>query len=89
VRFVLHDPEAELVLDLCAQDDGSDPRCGIELFCSAETAYRWFTGTLDAAGAVRSGEVTCSAGRAAALRALALLKHLRVPAWDPAPSWAR
>ena len=91
VRFTLHDPEAELVLDL--RDGEARLRntggCAIELACSAEDAYRWFTGTLDAAGAVRSGELRCSAGPGPALRALALLKHLRVPAWDPAPSWAR
>jgi glycine cleavage system H lipoate-binding protein len=96
VTFALTDPAAQLVLDLRGdarvvawQHPGSDPSRCVELACSAEDAYRWFTGGLDAAGAVRRGELRCSAGPAAALRALAVLKHLRVPAWEPAPSWAR
>jgi hypothetical protein len=95
VRFALREPEAELVLDL-----RGDARVGgagaasagdvdLELACCADDAYRWFTGVLDAAGAVRSGELASSAPTAATLRALAVLKHLRIPAWDPAPSWAR
>ncbi|QEC48485.1 hypothetical protein FSW04_13515 [Baekduia soli] len=90
VRFVLHEPDAELVLDLRdggARLDAAAPG-GLELRCAAEDAYRWFTGTLDAAGALRTGELRSSSGPGPTLRALAVLKHLRVAAWDHAPSWA-
>jgi hypothetical protein len=63
-------------------------RVDLVLACRADEAYRWFTGTLDAATALRTGELRSSAGRAAALRALAVLKHLRIDGWVPAPSWA-
>lgn len=94
VRFALHDPDAELVLDL----RGGDARvvspvaaagADLELTCAAEDAYRLFVGLLDPASALRSGDLQSSAGRPAALRALAVLKHLRVPAWTPAPAWVR
>jgi glycine cleavage system H protein len=94
LRFALHEPDAALVLDLRggqAQLLSREPAEGVdlELACSGEDAYRWFIGKLDAAGALRCGDLVSSADRVATLRALALLKHLRIPAWDPAPSWAR
>jgi glycine cleavage system H protein len=96
VRFALHDPDAGLVLDLRAGDARVDvdagpdaPPADLELRCAADDAYRWFTGTLDAAGALRCGDLRSSSGPGPTLRALAVLKHLRVPAWDRAPSWAR
>jgi glycine cleavage system H protein len=82
VRFVVREPDAELVLPL-----GGDEV--LELACRAEDAYRWFIGKLDPAGALRSGDLTSSADRVTTLRALALLKHLRVEPWQPAPSWER
>jgi glycine cleavage system H protein len=94
VRFALHEPDAELVLDLRgggaqvltrAPADGTD----LVLSCSGADAYHWFIGQLDPSAALRSGELTSSADRVATLRALALLKHLRVEAWEPAPSWSR
>ncbi len=94
VRFALHEPDAELLLDLRggqaqllqrAPADGVD----LELSCSGEDAYRWFVGKLDPAGALRCGDLRSSAGLGPTLRALAVLKHLRIPAWDPAPIWAR
>jgi glycine cleavage system H protein len=93
VRFVLHEPDAELVLDLRSDARVVSPvaaaAADLELACAAEDAYRLFTGTLDPAGAVRCRALRSSAGAAAALRALAVLKHLRVPAWTPGPVWAR
>jgi len=93
VRFVLHEPDAELVLDLRGDARVVSPvaaaAADIELACAAEDAYRLFTGTLDPAGAVRCGALRSASGPAAALRALAVLKHLRVPAWTPGPVWAR
>jgi glycine cleavage system H lipoate-binding protein len=82
VRFALREPRAELVLPL-----GGD--AVLELSCSAEDAYRWFIGKLDPAGALRGGDLTSSADRVATLRALALLKYLRIEPWDPVPSWER
>ncbi|MCW2986654.1 MAG: hypothetical protein JWR63_4224, partial [Conexibacter sp.] len=94
LRFALHEPEAALLLDLRggqAQLLSREPAEGVdlELACSGEDAYRWFIGKLDAAGALRCGDLVSSADRVATLRALALLKYLRIPAWDPAPTWAR
>jgi glycine cleavage system H lipoate-binding protein len=82
VRFALREPGAELVLPL-----GGDEV--LELSCTAEDAYRWFIGKLDPAGALRGGDLTSSADRVATLRALALLKYLRIEPWDPVPSWER
>ncbi|HEU4974227.1 MAG TPA: SCP2 sterol-binding domain-containing protein [Baekduia sp.] len=93
IRFALRDPEAAVVLDL--RDGNARLRTGpgidadLELVCTAEDAYRWFIGQLDAASALRCGDLSSSAGPAPTLRALAVLKHLRVPAWEPAPIWAR
>lgn len=92
VRFRLHDPEASVVLDLRDGDArlrGEPAAVDLELACAAEDAYRWFIGQLDAASALRCGDLRSSAGASPTLRALAVLKHLRVPAWDPAPTWAR
>jgi glycine cleavage system H protein len=93
VRFVLHEPDAELVLDLRGDARVVSPvaaaAADLELACAAEDAYRLFTGTLDPAGALRCGALRSASGAAAALRALAVLKHLRVPAWTPGPVWAR
>lgn len=95
VRFALHEPDAALVLDLrggTAQVVTRAPATGdvdLVLSCSGENAYDWFIGQLDPAGALRSGELTSSADRVATLRALALLKYLRIEAWEPAPSWSR
>lgn len=96
VRFVLSAPVCELALDLRggaalavgARAEAPDEET-ITLRCSADAAYRWFVGALDASAALRCGELACDEGQAAALRALALLKHLRVEPWVPAPSWAR
>jgi len=91
VRFALREPEAELVLDL--RGGAAVVRGGtaaeVTLRCAAEEAYRWFTDALDASAALRSGELACDEGSAAALRTLALLKHLRVAPWTPAPTWHR
>ena len=65
------------------------PAVDLELSCSGEDAYRWFIGKLDPASALRCGDLRSSAGPGPTLRALAVLKHLRIPAWDPAPIWAR
>ncbi|HEV7493720.1 SCP2 sterol-binding domain-containing protein [Baekduia sp.] len=94
VRFALHEPDAELLLDLRggqAQLLRREPAddVDLELSCSGEDAYRWFIGKLDPASALRCGDLRSSAGAAPTLRALAVLKHLRIPAWDPAPIWAR
>jgi glycine cleavage system H protein len=94
IRFALRAPEAALILDLRggqAQLLAREPEGGadLELACTAEDAYRWFVGKLDAAGALRCGDLASSAGTAPTLRALALLKHLRIEAWDVLPSWAR
>jgi glycine cleavage system H lipoate-binding protein len=94
VRFALSDPDAELVLDLRggqAQVLTRAPAGGVdlELACTGEDAYRWFIGKLDPSAALRCGDLASSADRAATLRALATLKHLRIAAWEPAPSWTR
>jgi glycine cleavage system H protein len=95
IRFALREPEGELVLDLRGGDarvsDGVPAGAAIdlELSCSGDDAYRWFIGKLDAAGALRCGDLASSAGTGPTLRALALLKYVRVPAWDAAPTWAR
>jgi glycine cleavage system H lipoate-binding protein len=91
VRFALHGPDAQLVLDLRGggarvRDHGD---ADLTLACSSDDAYRWFTGTLDAASAVRSREVASPAGPGATLRALAILKYLRIAPWPATPSWAR
>ncbi|MBI5106142.1 MAG: SCP2 sterol-binding domain-containing protein [Solirubrobacterales bacterium] len=92
VAFTLRVPAAALVLDL--RDGGArlapeSTDADLVLSCTAEDAYRWFTGSLDAAAAVRSGELRSSAELARTLRTLAVLKHLRIDAWTPAPTWAR
>jgi glycine cleavage system H lipoate-binding protein len=94
VRFALHEPDAELLLDLRggqAQLLHREPADDVDLVlsCSGEDAYRWFIGKLDPASALRCGDLRSSAGPGPTLRALAVLKHLRIPAWDPAPIWAR
>lgn len=92
VRFAVSEPDAELVLDLrggAAVVSGGAPGADLTLRCRAEEAYRWFTGALDASAALRCGELRCDEGPAAALRALALLKHLRIAPWRRAPSWLR
>jgi glycine cleavage system H lipoate-binding protein len=92
VRFALSDPEAVVALDLTgggARLLGSDPGGGLELRCSAEDAYRWFIGRLDPASALRCGDLVSTEPLAATLRVLAVLKHLRIDAWDVLPSWAR
>src|SRR3954471_22460678 len=94
VTFTLRDPDAALVLDLRggqAQVLGAAPPGGadLELACTAEDAYRWFVGKLDAASALRCGDLRSSAGPGPTLRALAVLKHLRIEAWDVLPSWTR
>jgi glycine cleavage system H lipoate-binding protein len=94
VRFALHEPGAELILDLrgggaqlLKELPAGGP--GLELSCSGDDAYRWFIGKLDPSMALRCGDLRSSAERGPTLRALALLKHLRVPAWDALPTWAR
>ncbi|HET6506038.1 MAG TPA: hypothetical protein VFG42_04570 [Baekduia sp.] len=82
VRFALREPDAELVLPF-----GGDEV--LQLSCTAEDAYRWFIGKLDPAGALRGGDLTSSADRVVTLRALALLKYLRIEPWEPARSWER
>jgi glycine cleavage system H protein len=94
VAFALREPDATVVLDLRggqAQLLTRPPAGGadLELACTADDAYRWFAGKLDAASALRCGDLTSSAGAGPTLRALAVLKHLRVEAWDVLPSWAR
>jgi glycine cleavage system H protein len=96
VRFALREPEASLVLDL--RDGGARvspslpdgvATADLELECTAEDAYRWFIGQLDAASALRCRDLVSSAGPGPTFRALAVLKHLRIPAWDAAPTWSR
>jgi glycine cleavage system H lipoate-binding protein len=95
LRFALHEPDAELLLDLRgggAQLLTREPDGGaadLELACSGEDAYRWFIGQLDPSAALRCGDLRSSAPLGPTLRALAVLKHLRIPAWDPTPIWAR
>jgi glycine cleavage system H lipoate-binding protein len=94
VKFALREPGAALVLDVRAgqaQVLAREPAgaADLELTCSAEDAYRWFIGKLDAASALRCGDLSSSAGPGPTMRALAVLKHLRVEAWDVLPSWAR
>jgi glycine cleavage system H lipoate-binding protein len=94
VKFATREPDAALVLDLRggqAQLLTREPDGGaeLELSCTAEDAYRWFSGQLDPAGALRCGDLSSSAPVAPTLRALAVLKHLRVEAWDVLPTWAR
>jgi glycine cleavage system H lipoate-binding protein len=94
VRFALREPDGTLLLDLrggraevlsCEPPGGAD----LELVCTAEDAYRWFIGKLDPASALRCGDLVSSAGPGQTLRTLAVLKHLRIEAWDVLPSWAR
>ncbi|MDX6728826.1 MAG: hypothetical protein QOK49_3631 [Baekduia sp.] len=95
VRFALSDPAAGLVLDLRGGDarvsSGAAPDGGpdLELSCSGEDAYRWFIGRLDPSSALRCGDLSSSEGPGPTLRALAVLKHLRIPAWNPVPTWSR
>src|SRR3954451_15013960 len=94
VRFTVCDPDATVLLDLRggqAQLAAREPEGGadLELSCAAEDAYRWFVGTLDAASALRCGDLASSAAPGPTLRALGVLKHLRVEAWDVLPSWTR
>jgi glycine cleavage system H lipoate-binding protein len=95
VRFALHEPDAELILDLRGGDARvadavpAGARVDLELSCTGDDAYKLFIGKLDASAALRCGELGSSAGIAPTLRALALLKYVRVDAWDAAPSWAR
>jgi glycine cleavage system H lipoate-binding protein len=93
VRFALHEPDAELLLDFRGGQaqllQRAPASVDLELSCSGEDAYRWFIGKLDPASALRCGDLRSSAGPGPTLRALAVLKHLRIPAWDPAPIWAR
>jgi glycine cleavage system H protein len=94
VRFALREPAATLLLDVRggrAQLLSSEPAGGadIELVCTAEDAYRWFIGKLDPASALRCGDLVSSDGPGLTLRTLAVLKHLRIEAWDVLPSWAR
>ena len=94
VTFALREPAATLTLDLRAgqaQLLAREPAGGadLELACTAEDAYRWFVGKLDAASALRCGDLASSAAPGPTLRALAVLKHLRVEAWDVLPSWSR
>jgi glycine cleavage system H protein len=92
VAFALRDPEATIVLDLREREarlgcgDADDP--DVVLSCAAEDAYRWFTGSLDPACAVRTGDLGSSVGLGPTLRTLAVLKHLRVERWVPAPRWS-
>jgi hypothetical protein len=94
VRFALHDPSSALVLDLRAgarllSDDEASSGEHLVLSCSAEDAYGWFTGGLDAAAALRRGDLVSSVASGPTLRALAVLKHLRIAGWRRAPSWTR
>ncbi|WCB93591.1 Glycine cleavage system H protein [Baekduia alba] len=95
VRFALREPDATLVLDLrdgrahVAGDAPAGGAADLELACTAEDAYRWFIGKLDPASALRCGDVVSSEGPGATLRTLAVLKHLRIAAWDVLPTWAR
>jgi glycine cleavage system H protein len=82
VRFVLREPDAELTIECGGPET-------VELSCTAEDAYRWFIGKLDPSAALRGGDLTSSAEKVTTLRALALLKYLRIEPWDPAPSWER
>lgn len=97
VRFALHEPDAVVALDLTGGGarllaDASSAGPGapvVELACSAEDAYRWFIGKLDPASALRCGDLASTAPPGPTLRVLAVLKHLRIDAWDVLPSWAR
>jgi glycine cleavage system H protein len=95
VRFALREPDAELVLDLRAGEARVADRVpagasvDLELTCTGDDAYRWFIGELDPSAALRCGDLGSSLGTGPTLRALALLKYVRVPGWDLSPTWAR
>jgi glycine cleavage system H lipoate-binding protein len=96
VRFGLTGPDALVALDLTGggarllgDDAARAAEPGIELSCSAEDAYRWFIGKLDPASALRCGDLGSTEPLGPTLRVLAVLKHLRIDAWDVLPSWAR
>jgi glycine cleavage system H protein len=95
VRFALREPDAELVLDLRGGEarvtDGvpAGASVDLELTCTGDDAYRWFIGELDPSAALRCGDLGSSLGTGPTLRALALLKYVRVAGWDASPTWAR
>jgi glycine cleavage system H lipoate-binding protein len=96
VRFALSEPDAVVGLDLTGggarllgDEAARAAVAGIELTCSAEDAYRWFIGKLDPASALRCGDLASTEAVGPTMRVLAVLKHLRIDAWDVLPSWAR
>ncbi len=92
VAFELPEPGTALVLDLAGGDarlaDASAARTAdLRLSCTPATLHRWLTGTLDPAAALRRGDLRSNRPAPETLRALAVLKHLRVPRRPPEPSW--
>lgn len=61
----------------------------LELAMSAEDAHDYFTGTLDPALALRTGTIRSSQPRDRALRALSVLKALRLPRLRRLATWER
>jgi hypothetical protein len=73
VRWRLHSPEAEILIDLTGAAPvvlTGDPRTADVVFsAAAEVADRYFAGRVDLPAALRRREIECSAPWAAALRA--------------------
>lgn len=94
VAFVLDGGLGALVLDLrplgvTVLDEDAAAGAGLRLSCSADTLHRWLTGTLDPVVALRCAQLRSSRPAGETLRALAVLKHLRIPRVPAVPSWHR
>jgi len=93
VAFELRDVGTALVLDLrdggaAVVEPGACGRAELRLSSTADALHAWLTGRLDPAVALRRGDLRSSRPRGETLRALAVLKHLRLARHPPAPSWA-
>lgn len=82
IRWRLHSPEAELLIDLCGErplvvTGECAARADIALFAAAETADRYFAGRVDLPAALRRREIQASATLATVLRADSVLKALK------------
>lgn len=95
IAFRLSEPAA--VLRLRARPSGVSLLWGsaaaggadLELTMTADAAHDYFTGRVDPAVALRTGVVVSSRPRAATLRALSVLKWLRLPRLRQLASWER
>jgi glycine cleavage system H lipoate-binding protein len=93
VVWRVSEPDAALVLDLrpgavraTLDADAAGP-ADLTLRSDATTLARWLTGDLDPAGALRRGDVVADRPPGATLRALAVLKHLRIGRLPVRASW--